>query len=296
MLRPILLLTSLLLALSLTTVADAKPIKVVATFTIVGEMASEVGGKDVQVTTIVGPDGDAHVFEPMPAHLKAVSDADIVIANGLGLEPWLDRLISASGYRGKVAIASDGVKPLEMEEHGSQVSDPHAWQDLANGRLYVVNIAKALSVVAPESASIFQANAHAYATRLTDLESWVRSEISAVPAAKRKIITTHDAFGYFGKAYGIQLLAPVGLSTEAEPTAQGLAQLSRQMKAEHVKAIFLENMSDPRLIQSLAKDAGASVGGTLYADSLSRKDGPAPTYEAMFQHNVPLLRNAMLRN
>lgn len=305
MLRRLPLLVALFLGLAAP--AYAKPLKVVTSFSILGDMVGEVGGNDVEITTIVGPEGDAHVFEPTPAHAKAVAEADLVFANGLGLEPWLDRLVKSSGYKGKVVLASEGVKALKMEaeeepgheadshKHGT-VSDPHAWQDLANGRRYVSNIAKALADAAPDRAAAFQASAEAYSKRLAELDSWVRGEIDSVPKSKRKMLTTHDAFGYFGKAYGIALLAPQGISTEAEPTAKDLAKLARQMKTEKVKAIFLENMSNPRLIEQLAKDAGATVGGTLYADALSAKDGPAPTYEAMFHHNIPLIRDAMAKN
>ena len=285
-------------ALCLSTPALAEPLKVVASFSILGDMVREVGGDAVAVTTLVGPDGDAHVYQPSPTDAKAVAEADVVILNGLGFEPWGDKLLKASGTKAAVAKAAQGVKPRQMEaeeehEHGGKVTDPHAWQDLGNGKLYVANIAKALAAARPAEAAAIQARAAAYATRLAELDAWVRSELGAIPKAGRKVITNHDAFGYFGAAYGVAFLAPVGVSTEAEPTPKDIAKLVRQMKAEKVKAVFIENMSDPRLVEQLAKDSGGVVGGTLYADALSAADGPAATYEAMFRHNVTALKAAL---
>ena len=287
--------------LCLSTPALAEPLKVVASFSILGDMVREVGGDAVAVTTLVGPDGDAHVYQPSPADAKAVAEADVVILNGLGFEPWGDKLLKASGTKAAVAKAAQGVKPRQMEAeeehgqhgHGGKVTDPHAWQDLANGKLYVANIAKVLAAARPAEAGAIAARADAYAKRLTDLDAWVRSELGTISKASRKIITGHDAFGYFGAAYGVAFLAPVGISTEAEPTPQEVAKLVRQMKAEKVKAVFIENMSDPRLVEQLAKDSGGVVGGTLYADALSAADGPAATYEAMFRHNVTALKSAL---
>lgn len=295
--------------LCLSSPALAEPLKVVASFSILGDMVRQVGGDAVAVTTLVGPDGDAHVYQPSPADAKAVAEADVVILNGLGFEPWGDKLVKASGTKAAVAKAAQGVKPRQMEAeeehehghdhgkdehgHGGKVTDPHAWQDLANGKLYVANIAKALTAARPAEAAAIAARADAYAKRLTELDAWVRAELGSIPKAGRKIITGHDAFGYFGAAYGVTFLAPVGISTEAEPTPKDVAKLVRQMKAEKVKAVFVENMSDPRLVEQLAKDAGGVVGGTLYADALSAADGPAATYEAMFRHNVTALKAAL---
>lgn len=213
----------------LATPALAEPLKVVASFSILGDMVREVGGDAVSVTTLVGPDGDAHVYQPSPADAKAVAEADVVIPNGLGFEPWGDRLLKASGTKAAVAKAAQGVKPRQMEAeeehgHGGKVTDPHAWQDLSNGKLYVANIAKALAAARPADAGALQSRADAYAKRLTELDAWVRSELGAIPQANRKIITGHDAFGYFGHAYGVTFLAPVGISTETEPTPQGCRQ------------------------------------------------------------------------
>lgn len=291
MIRRLSMMVAVLAAIALP--AHAAPLKVVATFSILGDMVRQVGGDAVAVTTLVGPDADAHVFEPTPAAVKQLAQANLVVANGLGLEPWLKRLSVAAGYTGPMAVATQGLAPLTAGE--GHRPDPHAWQDLANGHHYVAAIARALSDADPAHAAAYQANAQAYAGRLAGLDAWVRAQVAAIPPERRRIITTHDAFGYFGRAYGIELLAPQGLNTEAEPTAGDLARLARQMKAEKVKAVFLENMTDPRLMAALARDVGAVVGGTLYADALSPPDGPAPTYEAMFRHNMRTLGEAMAK-
>lgn len=296
----------LLTALAVTPVA-AEPVRVVTSFSILGDLVKQVGGEEVAVTTLVGPDGDAHVYEPTPADARAVAGARLVVVNGLGFEGWLDRLVKGAGYKGPVVVASDGVTTLHMEieeghghGHGKdeahEAPDPHAWQSLANGRLYVANIAKALAVVAPEHAGLFSANAARYTADLTELETWVRAEIGKVPAKARKVITGHDAFGYFANAYGVTLLAPVGVSTEAEPTAADVARLIRQMKKEKVTAVFVENMTDSRLVTRIASETGATPGGTLYADALSTPAGPAASYTDMFRHNVRLLVAGMLGN
>ncbi|GAB3445979.1 metal ABC transporter solute-binding protein, Zn/Mn family [Insolitispirillum peregrinum] len=294
--------------------AFAEPLKVVASFSILGDMVREIGGDAVSVTTLVGPDGDAHVYQPTPSDAQAVAGAGMVILNGLGFEPWSERLLSASGTRAAVVTASQGVTPREMadededhDEHGKHDdhakhedhhhhgnTDPHAWQDLKNGQMYVATIAKALEAARPAEASAIAARAESYRARLETLDGWVRSELASIPAAQRKLITSHDAFGYFGAAYGVEFLAPMGLSTEAEPTPKDVARLVKQMKAEKVRAVFLENMSDPRLVKQLAKDAKGVVGGTLYADALSAADGPAATYEAMFRSNVKALKDTLL--
>ncbi len=195
-----------------------------------------------------------------------------------------------------MVVASTGVAPLEIAEGGRTVPDPHAWQDLAQGRIYVANIADGLIRVDPAHAAVYRANAGRYARTLAELDRWVRARLAAVPPDKRRVITSHDAFGYFGRAYGITFLAPEGINTDAEVTARDLARLVVQVRKTHVRAIFLENMSDPRLVEQLAAETGAPVGGTLYVDALSRADGPAPTYVAMFRHNVPMLTAAMLAN
>ncbi|MGF1627997.1 MAG: metal ABC transporter substrate-binding protein [Kiloniellaceae bacterium] len=286
----------------------ADKLKVVTTFTILGDMARNVGGEHIALTTLVGPDGDAHVYEPTPADARALAQADLVIVNGLGFEGWIDRLVNASGYKGAVVVASDGISALKGEEdhgHGHSEAhaekgkdhhhgelDPHAWQDLANGRLYVANIARALAAADPAHADDYRRRAEAYDGELVALDRDIRSRLDAVPADRRKVITSHDAFQYFGRAYGIDFHAPVGLSTESEPSAGEVGALVRQMREEGIRALFVENITDPRLVQQLAREAGAVIGGTLYSDSLSGPTGPAPTYLDMFRHNASEIAKA----
>ena len=302
------LLASLAFLLSLTPAlafAEGKPVDVVATFSILGDLTKQVGGDLVRVHTLVGPDGDAHTYKPTPNDSKALSEADLVIENGLGMEGWVDRLVSASGFKRHVALASEGVPPRQMdaeeeEEHGhaegGKVPDPHAWQDIANARIYIKNIAAALAKVRPDEAEAFRAKAAAYDAELAKLDAWVKTELGAIPAEQRKIITSHDAFGYFGAAYGVTFLAPQGISTEVTPTATQVAKLVEQMKTEKVRRVFFENMASPKLVTQLAKDGGASVGKPVYSDALSKADGPAATYVAMFRHNVAQFKEAMALN
>jgi zinc/manganese transport system substrate-binding protein len=275
-------------------------VKVIASFSILGDMTKNVGGDRVAVTTIVGPNGDAHVYEPTPADAKALSQADLVIINGLGMEGWMERLIKTSGYKGPVVVATKGIKPLEAsaeEQHyGAKHThkiDPHAWQNLANGLIYVDDIAKGLSAVDPAGTSTYKANTAAYKTKLADLDKWVKTEFSTIPKPKRRIITSHDAFGYLGAAYGITILSPMGVSTESEPSAGGVAKLIQQIRKEKITAVFIENVSDPRLVEQIGKESWVKLGGELYSDALSKPEGPAPTYIDMFKNNVTKMVAAM---
>ncbi len=268
----------------------ADKLRVVATFTVLGDMVRNVGGEHVALTTLVGPDGDAHVYEPTPADARALADADLVLVNGLGFEGWIDRLVKASGYKGPVVVASEGIALLRAEEdhghgHGDEF-DPHAWQDLVNGRLYVINIARALAAADTARADDYRRRAEAYDRELVTLDRDIRGRLDGVPAERRKVITSHDAFRYFGRAYGIGFHAPVGLSTEDEPSAGEVAALIRQMRDEGIRTLFVDNITDARLVQQLAREAEAVIGGTLYSDSLSGATGPAPTYLDMFRHNA----------
>ncbi|MFZ1430132.1 MAG: zinc ABC transporter substrate-binding protein [Geminicoccaceae bacterium] len=293
--RALLLVTALAGVLStLPALAADEPVRVVTTISILGDMIQAVGGDHVAVTALVGPDSDAHAFEPSPADAKALAAARLVVVNGLGLEGWIDRLAQASGYQGAIVTASAGVVPHEMEEDGQAVTDPHAWQDLANGKLYVENIERGLAAADPAHAAAYAANAAAYLQQLDVTDTWVRAELAKVPQAQRKVVSSHDAFGYFTKAYGVTFVAPEGIGEDAEPSAAALKNLIDQVRAEHIKVLFFENALSPRLVEQIARETGAVVGGTLYADALSGPGGPADSYLGMFQHNVPLLRDAML--
>jgi zinc/manganese transport system substrate-binding protein len=284
--------------------AQRAPVKVVASFSVLGDMVQNVGGDKIALTTLVGANGDTHVYQPTPADAKAVAEARLFIVNGLGLEGWLPRLVGAVGFKGKVATVSDGIKPLTMEDEDApkaggktkRVADPHAWQSLANGRIYVANIVTALSEADPEDAAFYRERGEAYSRQLAALDEKVKAELATVPKAKRRVITSHDAFQYYGKAYGVEFVAPLGISTESEASAGDIAKLIRQIRKEKVKALFIENVSDPRLIEQLAKEAGAVVGPPLYSDALSKPGEPGATYLAMFEHNTAALKAGMLRN
>ena len=269
----------------------ADKLKVVTTFTILGDMVRNVGREHVALTTLVGPNADAHVYEPTPADARALARADVVVVNGLGFEGWIDRLVKVSGYRGPVVVASEGIAALTVEGNRP---DPHAWQDLANGRLDVANIARALAAADPAHGDDYRRHAEAYDRELAALDRDIRGRLDAFPAHRRKVITSHDAFQYFGRAYGIDFRAPVGVSTESEPSAGEVAALVRQMRDEGIHALFVENITDPRLVEQLAPEAGAVIGGRLYSDSLSGPTGPAPTYLDMFRHNVGEISKAVL--
>ena len=274
--------------------ADA-PVHVVASFSILADMVRTVGGGDVVVTSLVAPDADTHAYQPTTEDAKALARADLIFVNGLGFEGWMQRLVEASGTKGAVVVVSVGVNPRTMTDDGKRITDPHAWQDLANGRVYVRNIAAALERTAPAHAAAFRERAARYDAELVKTDAEVRKQLADIQVAQRKIITSHDAFGYFGAAYGVTFLAPVGISTESEPSASDVAKLIKQIKAEGVRDVFLENMTNGKLIEQIAKDTGAEMGGTLYSDALSLPAGAAPTYLAMFSNNVPKLRAAMLR-
>lgn len=282
--------------------AQAAPLQVVASISILGDLVKQVGGEYVDVKTLVGPDGDAHVFQPTPTDAKTIANASIVFMNGLGLEGWMERLIASANFKGKLVTLSDGItKTLTMTEdedghEAKPITDPHAWQSLSNGRLYVQNIAKALSAADAAHAASYKAKADELDKELSKLDAWVKSEVASVPAAKRKVISSHDAFGYFANAYGVTFMAPVGISTEAEPSAKGMKKLIEQIKQEGVKAIFFENMASAKLVNQLAAEAGVKVGPALYADALSPANGPAASYQAMFKYNVTHLVDAMKTN
>ena len=263
--------------------------KVVASFSILGDLAKNVGGDRANVTTLVGPEGDVHVYTPAPSDAQKIAAAKLVVINGLGLEGWLARLLQASGGKAPIITATKGIAPLKL---GSD-ADPHAWQSVANAKIYVTNIRDALITADTAGADLFRANAQAYLAKLDALESEVREAIAQIEPARRKVISTHDAFGYFAAAYGIQFIAPLGVSTESEASARDIAGIITQIKAAKIPAVFLENISDPRLIRRISAETGARIGGTLYSDSLTAEKGDAPTYIDMVRHNIRVLTSAL---
>lgn len=299
--------TALALGVSLAALAGPAfaqpPLPVVASFSILGDMTKEIGGSHVEVKTLVGPNGDAHVFEPTPADAKALGGARLLVTNGLHFEVWLPRLVKSAGFEGETVVVSKGVAPqgfrpgfAEEEEghdadHGHE--DPHAWQNLANGVIYAQNIIDALKKADPGNAADYDRDGQAYIAELKRLDAEVRRELAAIPEAGRKVVTSHDAFGYFAAAYEIDFIAPNGVSTESEASAADVAKIIDQIRAEKIRAVFLENVSDPRLMRRIASETDARIGGELFSDALSEPDGPAPTYAAMFRNNVRELLKAL---
>jgi zinc/manganese transport system substrate-binding protein len=286
------LILAALLAVPQGASADDK-MKVAASFSILGDMVKQVGGDRVDVVTFVGPNGDAHVYEPTPADAKALSESKILFINGLGLEGWMTRLENSSGFKGKVVTASTGVNPRKMVEDEKTITDPHAWQSLANGKIYAANIRDALIAADPAGKATYGANAKKFIDGMTAMEANVKAAVAKMPPERRKIITTHDAFGYFGSAYGMEFIAPEGVSTESEASAQDVAKIITQIKKEHIPAVFLENVTDSRLLDQIASETGAKIGGTLYSDALSAPDGPAGNYLDMFRNNIDTLSTAL---
>lgn len=294
--KPKMLLAAVFALSSMAGLAQAKPIEAVASFTVLADMVQNVGGDHVHVTSLIGPNGDPHAYEPTPNDAQALKRADLVFVSGLHLEGWLDRLIKASGYQGQPVVLSNGIKTRSMEEDGKRITDPHAWNSAANGVVYVRNIISALQKADPANASDYQAKGEQYIQQLEQLDAYARAQVQAIPSDKRKVLTSHDAFGYFGDAYGVTFLSPLGFSTETEASAADVGKLIKQIKQEHVSTYFFENSSDPRLVKQIADASGAQPGGELYVESLSPADGPAPTYAQMFRYNVDKLTAAMKGN
>lgn len=287
--RPLIVVLMLLLSPLL---SAAERIKVVTSFSILADITRQIGGDQVQVINIVGPDSDAHVYETTPDDARHVLQARLVVENGLNFEPWLDRLIKTTGSQAQVVRASQGILPRTLDEEGQTIPDPHAWNSLANAKIYAANIAKALEAVDADNAQAYRSHLAAYQQQIDALLAEVKNSFAALPANNRRIVTSHDAFGYLGQAYGIEFLAPQGLSTEQEPTAKDVASIISMIKRDKIKAVFIENIKDSRLMRQIADDTGAKIGGTLYSDALAA-EGPASTYLGMYRQNVQTLIQAL---
>jgi zinc/manganese transport system substrate-binding protein len=294
--RDFLLVGASVLVTAMPTLAqDGVP--VVATFSILGDFVKNVGGDRVEATTLVGPNGDVHAYSPTPTDAAKLSLAKVVFVNGLGLEGWMTRLVTASATKVLIVVATDGVTPGDMKDKnktGRVVPDPHAWQSIANARIYVANIRDGLTKVNPAVASIYDTNTKSYLVKLDALEKEVKAAIAKIPADRRKIITNHAAFGYFGDAYGMEFIAPEGLSTDSEPSASDVAKIITQIRTQKIPAVFLENVTDPRLMQQIAEDSGGKIGGKLYSDALSGPNGPASTYIELMRNNVREFDKALI--
>lgn len=261
-------------------------IDVVASFSILRDWVRQVGGDRVDVTALVGPDADAHVYAPTPADTKLLRTARLIVVNGLGFEGWMERLARASATKASVIVASAGVLPRRPGPPGAGSVDPHAWQSVRNAEIYVSNIRDALTRIDPGGRAAYEANAGAYLRELDRLDDEVRHAVATIPSARRRVITTHDAFGYFAAEYDVAFMAEQGSSTEAEASAKDVARIIRLIREREVPALFFENVIDPRLIRRIAAETGAHIGGTLFSDALTSATGPAPTYVEMMRHNV----------
>ena len=293
-------IAAFLVAISTVPASAQQPakLKAVASFSILADFVRNVGGERIEIVTLVGPDSDAHAFAPTPAHAKTVAEANLIFVNGLGFEGWMTRLIKAAGGSVNAVVTTAGLKPLKMDEqkhgHSHSATDPHAWQSVGNVKIYIGNIRDALVKADPGGKQIYEANAKAYAEKLDALETEVRVAVARIPADRRRIITSHDAFGYFAASYGVQFIAPRGVSTETEASAKDVARIITQIKTLKIPAVFLENVSSTRLMEQIARETGAKVGGKLYSDALSGPDGPAPTYIEMMRHNIRQLSSALV--
>lgn len=289
--------------------ATAEPLKVVASFSIIGDFASNVGGDRIALTTLVGPDGDAHVYEPKPADAASMATADVVLVNGLHFEGFLARLVASSATKANVVELTKGVAPIRIDPHFAEEDhdgeghasddhhgdiDPHAFQSIANARIYVRNIVEAFCAADAADCDFYRNNGAAYVARLDQVEKEVKDAVAAIPSQKRTLITSHDAFGYFEHAYGLTFLAPEGVSTEAEASAADVAKLITQIRGDKASAIFVENVTNQRLIEQIANETGLKIGGTLYSDALSDADGPAATYIDMMRNNIGAIKGAIL--
>jgi zinc/manganese transport system substrate-binding protein len=289
---------ALMFAAMVASAQAAERVKVLASFSIIGDLVRQVGGDLVDVDLLVGPNVDMHHFQPSPADSRKFSETKLVVINGLGLEAWADRLVKAAGYRGARLVASKGVKALAGHEHehghdGHGKYDPHAWQDVANVKIYVTNIRDALSGVDPANKAAYQQNAENYLKQLDALDRDIRAAWADIPKQRRRVITSHEAFDYYGDAYDVEFLAAQGVSEDAEPSARDIAKLIRQIKKEKITAIFIENIGGERLLDRIAKETGAKIGGELYSDALSPPGGPAATYVDMMRYNTRAMTDAL---
>ena len=270
-----------------------------ATFSILGDLVQRVGGDRVSLEVLVGPGGDAHVYQPNPAQARAVAQAAVLFSNGLGFEGWLDRFLKSANYGGLHVRASDGIKTIKgghTHGHGHKHDhdiDPHAWQSVPAVRQYVANITKGLCQVDAAGCEAYRANAAKFDGELQALDAEIRQQLAAIPREQRRVISSHDAFGYYANEYGVTFLAPQGLSTDAEASARGVARLIRQIREQRVRALFVENVADPRLIEQIGRETGLTVAGRLYADALSPQGGAAPDYLSLMRHNTRALVQAL---
>ena len=275
-------------------IIQAQPLKIVASFSILADIVKEITGAYGHVSSLVGPNGDAHIYQPTPTDVKILGQSDLVFVNGFHLEGWIDRLIENSGYKGKKIIVTQGITPLMIKKSGNaDIPDPHCWHSIKHVKIYAENIYKALIEKDKKNEQGYKKQFDVFIKKLITLEEWIKGEFKKIPGYKRIIITAHDAFEYFGKEYGLQLYAPMGVSTEAEPTPKDLCRIISMIRQNHIKALFAETTTDKKIIRQIAKETNINVGGELYSDALSDLKGPASTYLKMMRHNVSVLLHAL---
>ena len=267
----------------------ASPLRVMASFSILADLVQNLTGPRLRVAMLVGPDQDTHVYQPKPSDLRAVAQADVLVVNGLGFEGWMDRLAQAANFRGRLIVTTAGIAPRQTPDGGT---DPHAFQSVPNLRAYIANLRAGLSAADPDGATAYAAAADRYLQPLDALDADIRAAWAPLPRARRRIITTHDALGYYGAEYGVDFLAPEGFSTESEPSAKDLRRLIGQIRAQNITALFLENISNSAVLRQIARETGVKIGGTLFSDALSPANGPASTYLDMMRHNTRLMAAA----
>ncbi len=271
----------------------SKHLKIVTTFSILGDFVQEIG-KDKVVISIVGPNSDAHTYQPTPKDVCQIAQADLIFINGLGFEGWIERLIESSGYKGPIVTATQGIKPLLVNAPGEgEAPDPHAWNTIENAKIYIKNIFEALSELDPDQKDFYLKNYEEYLEKLEALEGEIQTAFKSIPLDSRKIITAHDAFGYYGKAYGVAFLAPVGTNTADEPSAKEMAKLVEEIRNNKIKMIFVENITNKKLIQQLAEETGVEIGPEIYSDALSEKNQPGYNYLALMRHNTQQFVHSM---
>lgn len=288
----------------------AAPLHVVATFSVLGDLAQAVGGDALQLTTLIGPGVDAHTYDPSPSDLAMLEQADVIVENGLGFEPWLDNFLESTNFQGERIVASTGITPRHADEdehaqgegsheadgHGHGEDDPHIWHSVPNAIVMVENIRDGLKRADPDRSAAYDANAAAKIADLQELDTWVRAQVATLPADRRKLVTSHDTFGYFADAYGFEIVgAALGsLSTEAgDPSARQIADLIAQIQAAGVPAVFAENVSSPALMESIAAEAGVTLAPSLYSDALGAPGSPGDTYDGMIRSNVDAIVQAL---
>ncbi|MFN7117931.1 MAG: metal ABC transporter solute-binding protein, Zn/Mn family [Saprospiraceae bacterium] len=270
---------------------QTKPL-VVATASIFADMAKNIGGDAVEVRSIVPIGGDPHMYEPTPGDAQLAASADLILRNGLTFEGWLNELIANAGTKADIVLITKGIQPIESQQYKNS-TDPHAWMDARNGLIYIENIKNALVTLVPDQRAMFEFNYNVYRQQLLDMDNYIQQKINTIAPQKRVLITSHDAFRYYAKRYGIRVEAVLGTSTDAEVQTSDIIRLNKVIKESGVPAIFIETTVNPKVIQQLATDNQVRIGGKLYSDSIGDANSPAPSYLDMLQYNTNTIVEAL---